>query len=491
MADSNPTPPEAAPKAPTPSPATTTTTTTTITTATSAAEGYKAAKPNPVWQMMGLRGPPKRLPSRNWLIFLSITGTISAAIIYDKREKKRATARWAAAVSPLAREPVTDPSQLPRKLTVILASPPGDGLRVAQDHFIEYVKPILAASGLDWEFVQGRQQGDVRAAVAEKIRRRRSREERPEIELLPTEENLRDAVRAKNGTPEFEGPGGDIVIGRHAWKEYIRGLHEGWLGPLDPPAKPETVSAPEPITSEVTSYSTSTETAEGGAVEAEKKEEEEKPKEEEKKSDRPRQPVPYNTTADYSASHLPSTLPAEFSPSEPVQFPHLLGFAGTFTRMGRFFNRRQLADDVGRQVAAACFAHAREYRDAEADTSASSSDQDAAPTPYEQQRALAHEERDWVKSVWKPVDDATADEEEKTKERIWASPMVVDARIAQRMRRFEIRAEDEERAKGIVIPETEIEGWIKGTVRSLGLWGWSVIKGEERKGPNVGNIDDE
>ncbi|KAJ0313213.1 hypothetical protein COL5a_004065 [Colletotrichum fioriniae] len=484
MADSNPTPPEAAPKAPTPTAATTTTTTTA--TATSAAEGYKAAKPNPVWQMMGLRGPPKRLPSRNWLIFLSLTGAISSAIIYDKREKKRATARWAAAVSPLASEPVTDPSQLPRKLTVILASPPGDGLRVAQDHFIEYVKPILAASGLDWEFVQGRQQGDVRAAVAEKIRRRRSREERPEVELLPTEENIRDAIRAKNNTPEFEGPGGDIVIGRHAWKEYIRGLHEGWLGPLDPPPKPEVVSTPEPTTSEAASDAPSTET-EGGAVEAEKKEED-KPKEEEKKSDRPRQPVPYNTTADYSASHLPSTLPAEFSPSEPVQFPHLLGFAGTFTRMGRFFNRRQLADDVGRQVAAACFAHAREYRDAEPETAAA---EDSAPTPYEQQRALAHEERDWVKSVWKPVDEATADEEEKTKERIWASPMVIDPRIAQRMRRFEVRAEDEERAKAIVIPETQIEGWIKGTLRSLGTWGWSVVKGEERKGPNVGNIDDE
>jgi hypothetical protein len=29
------------------------------------------------------------------------------------------------------------------------------------------------------------------------------------------------------------GPKGDLVIGRHTWKEYIRGLHEGWLGPLD------------------------------------------------------------------------------------------------------------------------------------------------------------------------------------------------------------------------------------------------------------------
>ncbi|WYZ35170.1 hypothetical protein EsH8_I_001446 [Colletotrichum jinshuiense] len=463
MADVKPTPPEA--PAPTPSPATATTTTTAAP-AASAAEGYKAAKPNPVWQMMGLRGPPKRLPSRNWMIFLSITAVCSAAVIYDKREKKRATARWARAVAPLAKEPISSASELPRKLTVLLEAPPGDGLRVAQDHFLEYVKPILAASGLDWEFVQGRQQGDVRAAVAEKIRRRRSREERPEVELLPTEENLRDAVRMKNGITEPEGPAGDIVIGRHTWKEYVRGLHEGWLGPLDPPPKPEEPPKPEPETADA-------------AAEGDEEKKPEEPKEEEKKPDRPPQPVPHNTTADYQASHLPVLIPAEFSPSEAIPFPHLLGFAGTFTRMHRFLNRRFLADDIGRQVAAACFAASREWRN----ESSENPDQ-----PYEQQRVLEEEEANWVKSVWKI--DEKADEEEKNKERIWISPMVADPRIVERMRRFEIRPEDEERARQIVVPEEEVEGWIKGTVRSLGRWGWQTIKGNERKGPNVGDIEE-
>ncbi|KAK1847060.1 Mitochondrial import inner membrane translocase subunit tim54, partial [Colletotrichum chrysophilum] len=295
MADSKPpTPPEATPPAPSattpPSKPTPTSTTTTAAPGPSVAEAYKAPKPNPVWQMLGMRGPPKRLPSRNWMIFLSLTAAFSSAVIYDKREKKRATARWARAVAPLAAEPIANPSQLPRRLTVLIEAPPGDGLRVAQDHFLEYVKPILAASGLDWEFVQGRQQGDVRAAVAEKIRRRRSREERPDVELLPTEENLRDAMRQKNGVPEYDGPGGDIVIGRHAWKEYIRGLHEGWLGPLDPPPKPEEDKAPKP------DDTTAAATTDG---ETPKKEEEQpKPEEEEKKPARPPQPIPHNTTAD-------------------------------------------------------------------------------------------------------------------------------------------------------------------------------------------------
>ncbi|OHW93465.1 mitochondrial import inner membrane translocase subunit tim-54 [Colletotrichum incanum] len=474
MADSKPTPPEAA-AAPNPAPSTTTAS---AAPAASAAEGYKAAKPNPVWQMMGLRGPPKRLPSRNWMIFLSLTAAFSGAVIYDKREKNRATARWARAVAPLAQEPIGNPSQLPRKLTVLLEAPPGDGLRVAQDHFLEYIKPILAASGLDWEFVQGRQQGDVRAAVAEKIRRRRSREERPDVELLLTEENIRDAMRQKNGIPEYDGPGGDIVIGRHTWKEYVRGLHEGWLGPLDPPPKPE-----EPPKPDVVETTQTTEGAETTAAEGTEEKKDEEPPKEEKKPDRPPQPVPHNTTLDYPTSHLPLHIPAEFSPSDAVPFPHLLGFAGTFTRMQRFLNRRRLADDIGRQVAAACFAASREWRE----------DPSEHPDqPYEQQRALEHEERNWVKSVWKEAAEApeSADEAERTKERIWTSPVVVDPRIATRMRRFEIRPEDEERARQIVVPEEEVEGWIKGSLRSLGRWGWDAVKGNQRKGPNVGEIDE-
>ncbi|KAK2026927.1 hypothetical protein LX32DRAFT_459117 [Colletotrichum zoysiae] len=505
MADSKPTPPEAA-AVPNPIPSTSATTTTTATAtatnataAASAAEGYKAAKPNPVWQLMGLRGPPKRLPSRNWMIFLSLTGAFAAAVVYDKREKNRATARWARAVAPLAREPVgANPSQLPRKLTVVLAAPPGDGLRAAQDHFLEYVKPVLAASGLDWDFVQGRQQGDVRAAVAEKIRRRRSRDERPDLELLPTEENVRDAVRRKNGIPEYDGPAGDIVIGRHAWKEYVRGLHEGWLGPLDPPPpKPEVEAATTAATT--TTATSSPEAAESNAAataaaaSAEEQKDDEPPKEEEKKPDRPPQPAPHNTPLDYAASRLPPHIPDEFSPSDAIPFPHLLGFAGTFTRLQRYLTRRRLADDIGRQVAAACFAASREWR--REDLSGGEEDRDQQQQqqqPYEQQRVLEHEERDWVKSVWKEAAEApgSADEAERAKERVWTSPVVVDPRVAGRMRRFEIRPEDEERARRIIVPEEEVEGWIKGSLRSLGRWGWDAVGGDRRRGPNVGDIDE-
>ncbi|KAI1804858.1 mitochondrial import inner membrane translocase subunit Tim54 [Daldinia bambusicola] len=418
-------------------------------TATSSGATYKAPTPNPALRMMGIPGLPKKLPSRNWMIFFAITGSFSAAIIYDKREKKRATARWSKAVSPLAREPITNPAQLPRKLTIFLECPPGDGLRVAQDHFTEYVKPILAASGLDWEFVQGRKEGDIRAAVAERIRRTRQ----PETEAKTQEELVRE-IRKKNGTPEYHGVRGDIVIGRHTWKEYVRGIHEGWLGPLTPPA------LPEPEVKKVEE----TKSAEGSEEEKQESKPEEKPEE---KPERPPQPPPYNTTNDYPTSALPMLIPAEFSPSAPIPFPHILGFSNTFIRLRRFVNRRYLADDIGREVAAVCFAAAREYRD------------DADLTRSEQQTVLENEERDWPKAVWKEDDKPKEGEKDVPavpKEKVWTSPIVLDPRIAMRMRRFEIQPEEEARAKEIKVPEEEIEGWIKGSLRSL--YRWAVSKPE-------------
>ncbi|KAI1504574.1 mitochondrial import inner membrane translocase subunit Tim54 [Biscogniauxia marginata] len=423
---------------------------------------YKAPAANPALRMMGIPNLPKKLPSRNWMIFWALVCSFSGAIIYDKREKKRATAKWSKAVSHLAREPIPSPTQLPRRLTIFLESPPTDGLRPAQDHFSEYVKPILAASGLDWEFVQGRKEGDIRAAVAEKIRRTRQ----PSDEAQ-TQEELIQEIRRKNGTPEYHGVQGDIVIGRHTWKEYVRGLHEGWLGPLTAPS-----SAPKEPAVKPAEGSESAQAGEGGTPE---------PKPEEKtdqKPERPPQPPPYNTTDDYPTSPLPMLIPAEFSPSTPVTFPHILGFSNTFVRLRRFLNRRHLADDIGREVAAVCLAAAREYRE------------DATATgESEQQTALAEEEKDWPKPVWKEQTTETkpkpreevagADADAAPPEKIWTRPVVLDPRIAMRMRRFEIRPEDEARAREIVVPEEEVEGWIKGSLR--GLWRWAMAKPEPPK----------
>ncbi|KAL2173400.1 mitochondrial import inner membrane translocase subunit Tim54 [Thermothelomyces heterothallicus CBS 202.75] len=452
---------------------------------TAANTAPKAPSGNPALRMLGLPHLPRKLPSRNWMIFWTITGAFTAAVIYDKREKKRAIAKWSHAVEHLAKEPLPHDSlglAQPRKLTIYLSSPPGDGLRVAQDHYTEYVKPVLAASGLDWEFVQGRREGDVRAYVAERVRRlRRSRESggEPDPSKEPTREELVEAFRKSRGIKEYDGVRGDIVIGRHTWKEYLRGLHEGWLGPLAPPPEPE----PEPLPAAV-----NPEPSTGDNPAEDKPAEEKKAEEEKKKPKRPPQPKPYNTTADYPSAVLPSVVPDAFDPSAPIREPHILGFLNTPTRLYRFLNRRKLADEIGREVAAVCLCTYREYQrlaadpDAGPDAASASSPAAAHEQPlYEQQKELAWEEKDWIKSIWKEDDPKGADASEAAEipERVRAKPIVMDPRIAERMRRFQLLPEDEERASKIVVPEEEVEGWIKGKLRQLYRWG--VSKAFEKK----------
>lgn len=447
---------------------------------------------------MGIPGLPKKLPSRNWMIFWTVLGTFSTAVIYDKREKKRATAKWARSVAHLAKEPLGNSQQLPRKLTVYLESPPGDGLLPSQEHYIEYIKPVLAASGLDWEFVQGRKEGDIRAAVAERIRRARDTDGSSRVEGQElTKDEIITAMRQKSGVPQYTGAKGDIVVGRHTWKEYMRGLHEGWLGPLTAPATatqsssvvnattntaasssgdpsnvvttPEIVGVNEIRHDDSADDAKSSEKAAAEAAEKEKKEKE--AEEATKKSERPPQPVPYNKPTDYPSSPLPLLTPGEFSPAAPIQCPHVLGFSSTPQRLWRFLNRRKLADAVGREVAAVCLASAREWR--ENDVSSDSPSGQSATNTAEYETALVNEERNWPSKIWKEGEKGgvyNGANPAEGQEKIWTEPVVVDPRIAMRMRRFELLPEDEERAKAVVVPEVEIEGWIKGSLRELWQW---------------------
>ena len=471
--------------------------------------------------MMGIR-LPKKLPSRNWMIFLTAFGSLSAAITYDRREKDKAILRWAKSIAHVAKEPLPNPSQLPRKLTVYLEAPPGDNLRITQEHYKEYVKPVLAASGLDWEFVQGRREGDIRAAVAERIRRTRRRQSGDDV--LPTDEDMIQDMRQERRIPEYQGTLGDIIIGRHTWKEYVRGLHEGWLGPLEPPETeavdklnsnfPETsevkppaetpfdqADQPTPIYQlNIDENGSDTSKPLSTAVYPEKKAEERK--ETSKTPERPKQPISFNKVSDYPCVGLPPLAPQEFAPVSIIAFPFMLGFSRTPKRVWRYMHRRELAEQIGREVAAAVLATYREfYEDGSASSAAvtvstdNQHDHYGRHQPYEQQGELAAEEECWVKSVWKEAtahnttaatDDHSGRNMENGEEKIWAKPVVMDARIASRMRRFEILPADEERAKSMVVKEEEIEGWTKGSLRSLCRWCLSLLaKKENEQGPMI------
>ncbi|KAK5168265.1 mitochondrial import inner membrane translocase subunit tim54 [Saxophila tyrrhenica] len=416
---------------------------------------------NPAFRMMGL--PRLRLPSRNWLIFLSITGSFASAVIYDKYQTRRVREKWCNLVSHIPNEHL-DPKSLPRRVTIYLAAPPGDGLRTAREHFHNYVKPVLVAAAMDWDVVEGRKEGDVRYKTAERIRKRRKKNGEGEPMSQEEVENLSlvDAMRERNGTHEFDGVAGDLVIGRNTWKEYVRGLHEGWLGPADAPKQPEpeegsdvqtanhvpgvpslgdaavkaagnmaSQQGAESAPSEATPESQTTDDASPAAdakQEEETKEEEEKPK--------PRQPPPYIQPTAYPSASLSKSTPETLGPSIGIQFPHILGFRNTPIRIYRFLTRRHLADSICQDVAAAVLASHGSYS-----TSLAASDDDSTPGAPEQSKVLQHEESNWWKTTFQP--------RKEHEESVWIEEIVLDDRIASRMRAFQLTAEDEDRAKRI------------------------------------------
>ncbi len=68
------------------------------------------------------------------MIFLSITGSWTAAVVYDRQQKKAIQRKWCDLVAHIAQEPCPV-NQLPRKLTVYLSAPPGDGMRPSREYF--------------------------------------------------------------------------------------------------------------------------------------------------------------------------------------------------------------------------------------------------------------------------------------------------------------------------------------------------------------------
>ncbi|KAF3000209.1 mitochondrial import inner membrane translocase subunit tim54 [Curvularia kusanoi] len=422
----------------------------------------KAPKPqNPVFRMMGLPNIRMKLPSRNWCIFWGVIGTWTATVQYDRYEKRKIQRKYARLVEHIAQEPL-DAQQLPRKLSVFISAPPADSLVSAREHFTEYIKPILVAAALDWDAVEGRREGDVRAGLAERIRKLRYK--RGELAKEPIELGTEDDIeglRQRAGVKEWNGPAGDIVVGRHTWKEYVRGLHEGWLGPLDPPApaelpaelatpiaEPAPVATTVPATSDVptatatTVHSSTTDDASPTATP-----ETEKSKEEEKKDKKKKQPAPFNSTADYEHSAVAPTCPRSLGPTAIVPLPHLLGFWNFPIRIYRYLNKRKVAEEVCRETAAAVLGA---YRPFEAAGEAPSGDDSSAQ--WEQQQLLAYEEPDWHKSARERKDD-------NGKERVWLDDMVLDPRIAERMKRFTLEAEAEDRAKNI--DTSSDKSWIK------------------------------
>jgi len=84
-----------------------------------------------------------KLPSRNWLIFLSLTGSLIGLYAYDRRKCKQLQQEYIEKVKDFAEVPL-DSNGLPRKVRVYGAKWPGDDdWERSLKYFRKYVKVLL------------------------------------------------------------------------------------------------------------------------------------------------------------------------------------------------------------------------------------------------------------------------------------------------------------------------------------------------------------
>ncbi|CAA7271573.1 unnamed protein product [Cyclocybe aegerita] len=172
-----------------------------------------------------------KLPSRNWLIFLSCTSSLVGLYIYDRRQCKQIRQEYVDKVKHFS-EVTTDPFDTPRRVTVYGAKWPGDeDYDQSIKYFRKYVKPVLVAAAVDYNMVTGKRHGDVANRVAEDARVRRREDLGIDQDLdvtkaLPTYKPL-----AKRRQHELEG--GIVLVGRPTFKEFMAGLKRGWTEGLE------------------------------------------------------------------------------------------------------------------------------------------------------------------------------------------------------------------------------------------------------------------
>lgn len=395
----------------------------------------KGAKPgytNPAFKAMGI--PSLRLPSRNWTIFWTLLTASIGGIVYDKYEQKQIRNRYREIVEPLSHQRM-DINRMPRKVTVFIAPPPSDYLETSMKVWRRYVKPILYWGGLDYELVEADSQGVIRHEVAKRIREVRkqlletqlageneqSKEYKPHKvkEQNSDQDEEFDPQQAKKFKEEFdyskalgvfrkwkapglvyedslveypELSGGVICLGRGAYKEYITGLHEGMLGPLDAPEDPEKsqqtklgdlepnstsqvgVDTPLDVTNKNTSEASVNIEASGeqptenemhnqaagapGASDSSESNESTESAENSEGTEKHQVPKPYITSDDYENVEYPRELqgmvrdPKTNVPILPHQsilaipIPNLIGFLCIPERIARFYTKRYYAEEV-------------------------------------------------------------------------------------------------------------------------------------------------
>lgn len=399
-----------------------------------------------------------KMPSRRWMSFWAFAASLGAYLGYDRYQVRLIRKEWMEKVSHLG-EGSYDTNRLPRKLTIFVAPPPDGFLDESMKCFRKYVKPIINSAAIDMEVYTEEKQGEIRTAVASKIRE--LRQSRSNLELQghqdrSTGENLfthfqksflpwirpnsdagNDDVLVnrqelyspvdvlgfyyKYGTMNVkrddesdpEKSGGVICVGRGSYKEYIWGIHEGLLGPLEEPKR---------IELNVTTNDNSNDTEKPGEDDKHENVDEDKSSEREKDQDEKSVSRPYVFPSEYGKCELAPELDfgsvIRNSKNVPVLFeqpvyafllPKVYGFLKTPEKIYNFFNRRKVAEDYCEKAAAIVFNLSKPYQ-------------------VKDEYMGKEEEINWPHKWLEKAKQNNAD---------WAQPFAVDKRVVERMRVYD------------------------------------------------------
>lgn len=191
-----------------------------------------------------------KLPSRNWLIFLSFVSSVTGLYIYDRRECKRIRQHYVDLVKDRGDELVGH-FDWPRRVHVYASKWPGDDdYDQGMKYFRKYVKvganalvvhfilltclfqPILVAAAVDFEMVTGKQQGDLTRRISNEVRLRR-RLDLGIDSLPPPRQPAVATYKSLAERRKHELEGGIVIIGRPTFKEFMAGLKRGWTNGLE------------------------------------------------------------------------------------------------------------------------------------------------------------------------------------------------------------------------------------------------------------------
>ncbi|KIY31471.1 mitochondrial import inner membrane translocase subunit TIM54 [Cryptococcus gattii E566] len=173
-----------------------------------------------------------RLPSRNWLIFWSVSLSLSYAYYYDRSECKRIKQEVVERVEKYGREPMPGGSLGEPRRVVVWAGRWGgdDDADRAGRYFRKYVKPYLVAAGIDYTQPSAPLHGSITRQVHAAILLQR----RQALGLAPTAMPLSlPGVLDPAEVKRREVESGVVLVGRASMKEYLEGLRRGWEGGVD------------------------------------------------------------------------------------------------------------------------------------------------------------------------------------------------------------------------------------------------------------------